>query len=42
MNKRFTNRIDFLETAGTEGYKFTNVTLTKIQWKTQTQQLASL
>lgn len=42
MNKRFTNRIDFLETAGTKPYKFENVTLTKIEWKTQTQQLASL
>jgi len=34
MNKRFTNRIDFLETAGTQRYKFNQVTLTKIQWKT--------
>ena len=34
MNKRFTNRIDFLETAGTHRYKFNQVTLTKIQWKT--------
>lgn len=30
MNKRFTNRIDFLETAGTKPYKFENVTLTKV------------
>lgn len=37
MNKRFTNRIDFLETAGTKPYKFENVTLTKVEWKTQTQ-----
>lgn len=37
MNKRFTNRIDFLETAGTKPYKFNNVTLTKIEWKIQTQ-----
>jgi 3D (Asp-Asp-Asp) domain-containing protein len=36
MNKRFTNRIDFLETAGTKPYKFNNVTLTKIEWKTST------
>jgi 3D (Asp-Asp-Asp) domain-containing protein len=45
MNKRFTNRIDFLETTGTKPYKFNNVTLTKIEWKTQTQKenlLASL
>lgn len=34
MNKRFKNRIDFLETAGTKQYKFTNVKLTK--WNTQT------
>lgn len=34
MNKRFTNRIDFLETKGTKHYKFDNVTLTKISWKT--------
>lgn len=34
MNKRFTNRIDFLETAGTQQYKFNQVTLTKIEWKT--------
>lgn len=31
MNKRFTNRIDFLETKGTDPYKFNNVTLCKIQ-----------
>jgi 3D (Asp-Asp-Asp) domain-containing protein len=31
MNKRFTNRIDFLETAGTKHYKFNNVKLSK--WK---------
>jgi len=37
MNKRFKNRIDFLESKGTKKYKFTNVTLTKIEWKTQTQ-----
>jgi hypothetical protein len=45
MNKRFTSRIDFLETKGTKPYKFENVTLTKIEWKTQTQKenlLASL
>lgn len=36
MNKRFTNRIDFLETAGTKPYKFESVTLTKIEWKTST------
>lgn len=45
MNKRFTNRIDFLETTGTKPYKFENVTLAKIEWKTQTQKenlLASL
>ncbi len=29
MNKRFKNRIDFLETKGTKPYKFTNVKLTK-------------
>ena len=29
MNKRFTNRIDFLESKGTKPYKFENVTLTK-------------
>lgn len=34
MNKRFKNRIDFLETKGTEPYKFENVTLTK--WSTST------
>lgn len=37
MNKRFTKRIDFLETKGTEPYKFENVTLTKVEWKTPTQ-----
>lgn len=36
MNKRFTNRIDFLESKGTKPYKFENVTLTKVEWKTQT------
>lgn len=36
MNKRFVNRIDFLETTGTKPYKFENVTLTKIEWKTST------
>jgi len=30
MNKRFKNRIDFLETAGAKPYKFENVTLTKV------------
>ncbi len=30
MNKRFTKRIDILETSGTRLYKFNNVTLTKI------------
>ena len=45
MNKRFTNRIDFLETAGTKPYKFNNVILTKVKWKTSTSKenlLASL
>jgi len=32
MNKRFTNRIDFLETTGTKHYKFNKVKLSK--WKT--------
>lgn len=36
MNKRFKNRIDFLETRGTKPYKFTNVKLTK--WNTKTNQ----
>ena len=34
MAKRFTNRIDFLEDVGTKQYRFDNVTLTKIEWKT--------
>jgi 3D (Asp-Asp-Asp) domain-containing protein len=41
MNKRFKNRIDFLEDKGTKHYKFENVKI----WKTQTPQenlLASL
>lgn len=43
MNKRFTNRIDILETQGTKPYKFDNVTLTKISWNNnQPQLLASL
>lgn len=43
MNKRFTNRIDFLETKGTKPYKFENVTLTKITWnKKEESLLASL
>lgn len=29
MNKRFRNRIDFLETAGTKPYKFNNVIIVK-------------
>jgi 3D (Asp-Asp-Asp) domain-containing protein len=29
MNKRFNNRIDFLETTGTKRYKFTNITMEK-------------
>lgn len=29
MNKRFKNRIDFLETKGTKFYKFTNVSIRK-------------
>lgn len=41
INKRFTNRIDFLETKGTKPYKFNNVTLAKITWK-QENLLASL
>jgi 3D (Asp-Asp-Asp) domain-containing protein len=41
MNKRFTNRIDFLEKTGTKQYKFEDVTLTKITWK-QKNLLASL
>lgn len=36
MNKRFKNRIDFLETAGTKHYKFNNVKIAK--WKTTNQQ----
>lgn len=36
MNKRFKHHIDFLESKGTEGYKFNHVTLTKIEWKAQT------
>lgn len=39
MNKRFTNRIDFLETKGTKPYKFENVTLTKITWNSKTEKL---
>lgn len=42
MNKRFTNRIDFLETKGTKPYKFNNVTLAKVQWKTQKTQSQNL
>jgi hypothetical protein len=45
MNKRFKNKIDILETVGSPMYKFNNISLTKIEWKTQTQQgsqLASL
>ena len=30
MNKRFVNKIDFLETAGTHFYKFDNVTIEKV------------
>lgn len=30
MNKRFKNRMDFLETAGTKHYKFDNVEITKV------------
>lgn len=39
MNKRFTNRIDFLENLGTKHYKFDNVQLTKIEWKQKEQNL---
>lgn len=39
MNKRFTNRIDFLETKGTKSYKFNKVTLCKIQIQTPTKSL---
>ncbi len=39
MNKRFTNRIDFLETKGTKPYKFDNVTLTKITWTSKEESL---
>lgn len=43
MNKRFTNRIDFLENSGTKHYKFNNVQLAKISWKqTEKNLLASL
>jgi len=45
MNKRFHNTIDILETAGTDGYKYKNISLTQISWKTSTQSenlLASL
>lgn len=43
MNKRFTNKIDFLESKGTKPYKFNNVTIAKITWKTQQEQvLASI
>lgn len=41
MNKRFTNRIDFLETKDTKPYKYNNVTIVKISW-TQKNLLASL
>ena len=41
MNKRFANRIDFLETKNTKPYKFTNVKLNKVTWK-QKNLLASL
>lgn len=34
MNKRFKNRIDFLEDKGTKHYKFNNVKITK--WNSQT------
>jgi 3D (Asp-Asp-Asp) domain-containing protein len=30
MNKRFKNKIDFLETTGTKQYKFKNVTIQKV------------
>lgn len=39
MNKRYKNRIDFLETAGTKPYKFRNVKLTKWNLSTQTESL---
>jgi 3D (Asp-Asp-Asp) domain-containing protein len=42
MNKRFKNRIDFLETKGTKNYKFDNVTITKITWKTSQNLYASI
>lgn len=38
MNKRYTSRIDFLESKGTKPYKFNNVTLTKITWNRTSQQ----
>lgn len=41
MNKRFTNRIDFLESIGTKPYKFTNVTLAKVLL-TESKLIASL
>lgn len=41
MNKRFKNRIDFLETKDTKPYKYNNVTIVKISW-TQKNLLASL
>jgi hypothetical protein len=31
MNKRFKNRIDFLETTGTDRYKFNNITMEKVE-----------
>lgn len=38
MNKRFKNRIDFLETAGTKHYKFKNVKICKIQTQQEQEQ----
>jgi len=40
MNKRFKNRIDFLEDKGTKHYKFDNVKITK--WTLQEKSLATL
>jgi len=42
MNKRFKSRIDFLEDTGTKHYKFNNVKLTKVEWKSQENHLATL
>lgn len=36
MNRRFKNRIDILETKGTELYQYKNITLTQVSWNSKT------